>query len=201
MNIRSRILTAAASVFADYGFRGATTRRIAQRAGVNEVTIFRTFGSKKELIRAAIRESDTEVGEGPLFPDVPVDPRAELMSFAMRHLARLRAVRTLIRKCMSESAEHPEISGFIVDKPVHVRNELRNYLERLRERGLATAAVDLDVTAASLMGVLFADAVGRDVMPDLFGYPEDQAPRLYVEFVLSALGVPGATDSGREGAR
>jgi AcrR family transcriptional regulator len=201
MNIRSRILAAAASVFAEYGFRGATTRRIAQRAGVNEVTIFRTFGSKQEMIRAAIRESDTEVAEGALFPDEPVDPRAELTAFAVRHLARLRAARPLIRKCMGESTEHPEIMGFIADKPVHVRNELRGYLERLRERGLVTAATDLDVAAATLMGALFADAVGRDLMPDLFGYPEDQAPRLYVEFVLGALGVPGTSDSRREGAR
>ena len=49
--IQNRILAAAARVYAQYGFRGATTRLIANEAGVNEVTLFRTFGSKAELGR------------------------------------------------------------------------------------------------------------------------------------------------------
>ena len=46
MELRDRILEAAALVYAETGFRGATTRRIAERAGVNEITLFRHFGSK-----------------------------------------------------------------------------------------------------------------------------------------------------------
>ena len=45
MEIRDRILEAAKRVYAKHGFRGATTRLIAIEADVNEVTIFRTFGS------------------------------------------------------------------------------------------------------------------------------------------------------------
>ena len=52
---RARILDAAARVYAEYGYRGATTRRIAVAAGVNEVTLFRTFGSKAALIYEAVR--------------------------------------------------------------------------------------------------------------------------------------------------
>jgi len=50
MESRERILAAAARVYAEHGFRGATTRRIAEEAGVNEITIFRQFGSKAALI-------------------------------------------------------------------------------------------------------------------------------------------------------
>jgi Bacterial regulatory proteins, tetR family len=38
-----RILAAAELVFSRDGFQGATTREIAQQAGVNEVTIFGIF--------------------------------------------------------------------------------------------------------------------------------------------------------------
>ena len=41
MDVRDKILLAAVTVFAEVGFRGATTRRIAQEAGVNEITLFR----------------------------------------------------------------------------------------------------------------------------------------------------------------
>jgi AcrR family transcriptional regulator len=199
VTIRRRILDAAATIFAEAGFRGATTRRIADRAGVNEVTIFRTFGSKRELIREAIRSAAPGVQGLELFPAEPVDPRAELTAFATSHLARLRAARTLIRKCMGESTEHPEIMSFVADRPVHVRDQLRSYLERALQRGLLNAGADLDAAAVMLTGVLFADAMGRDIMPALFRYTDDEAPRLYVDLLLRALGGPGAAPSWREG--
>ncbi len=55
MDVRDSLLRAATSVFAEVGTRGATTRRIAREAGVNEVTLFRHFKSKDELIQAALR--------------------------------------------------------------------------------------------------------------------------------------------------
>ena len=45
---------AALKVLAERGYAGATTRRIADAAGVNEVTLFRRFGDKRQLILAAI---------------------------------------------------------------------------------------------------------------------------------------------------
>ena len=53
MDIRDRILEAAKKVYAQHGFRGATTRLIAIEAGVNEVTLFRQFKSKTALINEA----------------------------------------------------------------------------------------------------------------------------------------------------
>ncbi|OPX58786.1 MAG: putative DNA-binding transcriptional regulator [Methanomassiliicoccales archaeon PtaB.Bin215] len=53
---RERISAAAFALFAERGFDGTTTRAIAERAGVNEVTIFRTFGSKEALFRQVAME-------------------------------------------------------------------------------------------------------------------------------------------------
>ena len=54
MTVRDQLLAAAARLYAEAGYRGATTRRIAVKAGVNEITLFRHFGSKDALIREAI---------------------------------------------------------------------------------------------------------------------------------------------------
>ncbi len=53
---KERILAAAFELFAEKGFDGTTTRSIAERAGVNEVTVFRTFGSKETLFRQVAEE-------------------------------------------------------------------------------------------------------------------------------------------------
>ncbi len=50
-----RIFAAAELVFSRDGFQGATTREIARQAGVNEVTIFRHFHTREELLRATLK--------------------------------------------------------------------------------------------------------------------------------------------------
>ena len=40
-----------------------------------------------------------------------------------------------------------------------------------------------------LMGAIFSDAMGRDMMPDVFPQPESSAADKYAELLLSALGV------------
>jgi AcrR family transcriptional regulator len=44
-----RIVEAAAQLFAHNGFKGTTTREIAQLASLNEATLFRYFPRKPEL--------------------------------------------------------------------------------------------------------------------------------------------------------
>lgn len=46
---RERVLDAATAVFAARGYRGSSTQKIAERAGVNQATVFRIFSSKREL--------------------------------------------------------------------------------------------------------------------------------------------------------
>ena len=48
-----KILDASIKVLAQEGYHGATTKKIAEEAGVNEVTIFRKFKNKENLIREA----------------------------------------------------------------------------------------------------------------------------------------------------
>ncbi|QRP50302.1 helix-turn-helix domain-containing protein [Amycolatopsis sp. FDAARGOS 1241] len=49
-----RLFDTTASVFAERGYQAATALEIANRSGVNEVTIFRRYGGKAALINAAL---------------------------------------------------------------------------------------------------------------------------------------------------
>ena len=51
---RAQLIEVAISVFGQRGFRGATTKAIADAAGISEATIFRHFPSKDDLYVAAL---------------------------------------------------------------------------------------------------------------------------------------------------
>nr|CAA9222890.1 hypothetical protein AVDCRST_MAG63-587 [uncultured Armatimonadetes bacterium] len=54
---REQILEAAAVALAEVGFENITTRRIAQKAGVNVATLHYHFGTKEALLAEAVRHA------------------------------------------------------------------------------------------------------------------------------------------------
>jgi hypothetical protein len=90
---------------------------------------------------------------------------------------------------MGEVEEHPDIISSIDKSPVQAAADLARYLRLLRDRGLTTARFDERVAAAMLMGALFGDAMGRDVMPEMFARNLEDSLREYVRLFLGAVGV------------
>ena len=198
---RERLLEAAVRVYGELGFRGATTRRIAQEAGVNEVTLFRIFGSKAALIAEALRANVSNGGRGERavssLPDVPADPERELTAWCAAQLAYLRASRTMIRKTMGELEEHPELSDCASEGPECAARQLRAYLNRLRRRRLIAADADLSAAAAMLLGALFADAMGRDMLPQTYPQSPQVAAQAYARLLLKGIGAKVGARRGR----
>jgi AcrR family transcriptional regulator len=189
--VHEQLLTAALKVFAAAGTRGATTRRIAQEAGVNEVTLFRHFGSKEALIRQAVSSTNNGVMLARL-PDKPVDPEQELMAWSEVHYQFLFSIRSFIRIGMAEFLEHPEVTMAACQFPVRISNDLYAYLTRVRAAGLGGGAWNARAAASMLMGALFADAMQRDVMPARYPYSQRDAVKHYVSMFLCAIGVTHA---------
>jgi AcrR family transcriptional regulator len=188
MSVRDQLLDAAARLYGESGYRGATTRRIAVEAGVNEITLFRHFGSKDALIREAISRAGSSVIPD-LLPQTPHDPFREVRDWAKAHIGHLRERRSLIRTCMGEIEEHPGIFSTENSPPALAAKALSRYLRRLRETGMAKAPFDEGAASAMLMGVLFADAMGRDIMPDLYHNDPEEALNQYVQLFLRSIGV------------
>ncbi len=200
---RSRIIDAAARVYAAHGYRGATTRRIAEEAGVNEVTLFRQFGSKSALLDAMVAESLSLRHVG--LPAVPQDPEAELTLWVTAHMHDIAGKRDLLRQVMRDTAEHPDHATCAGQGPAAAADQLRAYVVQLRRLGWLdtdtdTEASALDVSAAvtMLMAAFFVDAMDRVMMPTLFSTPAAEAPRSYVRVFLRGIGLrstpDGATD-------
>jgi AcrR family transcriptional regulator len=196
MDTRTTILNAAVEVFSQHGFRGSTTRRIADAAEVNEVTIFRYFGSKEALLQEAINLTSGPEPSHPL-PADPVDPEAELTGWATAVIRHLQTKGPVIRKCMSEMEERPDFTARTAEAPTRATNELCAYFRRLKELRFTGKDFDETVASATLIAALFHDAMSRPVMPDIFPKPAENAPRKYAQFVLAAIGVENSAVTKR----
>jgi AcrR family transcriptional regulator len=187
---RARILEAAARVYAKHGFRGATTRLIAIEAGVNEVTLFRTFGSKAALMHAVFTTQNTQ-GSTPPLPDTPTNPAEELTTFVEGILHTLRAVRPLMAHAMSEFDERPDAADFARCGRTATQDRLLQYVRQLVTPSDGDP-VDVDTAVTMLTSTIMGDVMGRPMTPDSYP-PIDEAASRYVRGFLRLLGVPAVT--------
>jgi AcrR family transcriptional regulator len=188
MDIRHRILSAAARVYAKHGYRGSTTRLIATEAGVNEVSIFRTFGSKDVLFEE-LACGQAEATHVPPLPTDAGDPERQLGEWCTSVLGHLTQHRSFLRKSMSEMEDRPRAAEAACRGPDCAREVLTTYVDGLRRTGRADLSGDADAAISMLMASLFADAMCREIMPAAFPDPAAEAPARYVRCFLRAAGV------------
>ena len=188
MEIRERILEAAARVYALHGYRGATTRLIATEAGVNEVTLFRTFGSKDALFEELTR-GQAQAALVPPLPERPANPERELTVWCRAVLDHLTLNRSFLRKSMSEMEERPLAAEAACRGPHCARDVLERYVTALQAHGLAHPEGETSTAITMVMASLFGDAMCREMMPGAFPEPAEAAPARYAHCFLRAVGV------------
>ena len=199
MDIRDKILGAAARVYSQHGFRGATTRLIAQEADVNEVTLFRTFGSKEALIEEAIR-FHSQSAEFARLPAEPQNPEQELAEWCDAHMTHIRLGRPLIVSCMADIAERPEVACGAASGASRAWAELERYLERLKALGHMDRDINVNAAGSMFMSAAFGDAMGREMIPGMFPRPAENAAREYTRLFLRAI-APAETTMHRADGR
>lgn len=130
---RDRIVTAARDLFAADGLAGATMTAIAERAGVAAPTVYATFGSKPELLRAVLTQTEEQahaadwsarIGAAP-------DPADKLTLFAHWSAELFGASHDLII-AVHRGAGAGEL---IADGERHRRDGLQPVIESLSEAG------------------------------------------------------------------
>jgi AcrR family transcriptional regulator len=188
--VEESLLRATLAIVAREGSRGATTRRIAEAAGVNEVTLFRHFESKEALIVAALEWCTDARPVGPL-PEAPVDPETELWAWLRRQQRLLRRHRRLIRTCLGEFDAFPAHALLASRWFSSGVETLRRYLTALRRQGMACGRWDPQGVALLAMSAVVCDTLGRDIMPKTYDLPAHRALWQYLDLVFQAIGVRG----------
>ena len=148
---RARVLAAAERVFAARDGREVTMEQLAAAAGVGKATLYRRYGSKEELVRAAIVHLNAGV---PLPPDTGT-VTGDFAATAQTILAG--AVRTgaltLMPRLLSDVAGEPEMHALFYEHLVAPRRRVvRAIVERAQERGEIRADLDPELAVDLMVG-------------------------------------------------
>jgi ABC-2 type transport system ATP-binding protein len=191
---RQRILQAAASIFGEKGYAGATTRAIAARAGVNEVTLFRHFGRKEHLLSAVI-DQHSRLPEliAHLETRLTGDYHQDLVQIADLFFQVLTERREVVRLMLCEADQFPELREALARNPRRLRQVLVGYLEeQMRQQQLRT--IPLEAMAQAFWGMLFSTAISSEILeePILTAVPAERFVSHLVDVFVSGTARPGA---------
>src|SRR5713226_3038470 len=123
---QASIIAAAASLFAQKGFNGTTTREIARTAGISEALLFRYFPTKRALY-AAIIAAKSQLSQLLATVEEAADKRDDVQVFTLIASFRIHrgADPSLLRLLLFSALEGHELSDMFF------RNRHRVFYEYL----------------------------------------------------------------------
>jgi AcrR family transcriptional regulator len=201
---RQRILQAAAQVFAQKGYARATTRALAAAAGVNEVTLFRHFGSKQGLFSAIIEAYAGPALATTISAQLSGDYRQDLLVMGEHVLNTLLERREAMRLMLCEAEQFPEVRQAMAQNPRQLRQALAGYLRRQMAQG-RVRPLHAEAAAQAFWGMFFAYTVSLWLLDEPLD-PELSTKELVTQFVdifvkgtsAPGTGAPGTLIPGDE---
>lgn len=163
---RQRLIQAASELFATLGYARTTTRVIAADAGVSEVTLFRHFGSKKNLFAAVLEEyTDTADMRAALGSQFTGDYHQDMLTLGRHFMRVLIERREAMRMMLCEAGHFEEVSEVLVQMPRGLRDGLATYLRRQIAAG-HVQNMDPEVMAQAFFGMFFSYNVAQTIFAE-----------------------------------
>lgn len=186
-------MDAGLSLFSKKGYLGATTKKIAQKAGVAELTLFRHFSSKEKLFEETIKRRSflpTLKGLLPELRDLAYDEA--LTVIANRYLQRLSERRELIKIMHSEIHLYPakvrEIHQNFVGEII---GTLASYFRGLQETGVLKD-FNPELGARAFLSIFFSYFTSQEFTIDKKHrfVDKDEVTREFVNIFVSGTMMP-----------
>ena len=169
---RQRAIRAAASVFAEKGFYGASTKDIAEHMGIKQGSLYYYFKSKEDALGEVCRfgiEDYVERMKSIATSDQPFE--SKLMATVTSHLTSYRDKNEALKVHNDERLYLPEEKRAMLKE---LGSSYRQLLEGIFEEGVASGALrdslDCHFAAQAVIGMCNAwgDIIVREAELDLF---------------------------------
>jgi TetR/AcrR family fatty acid metabolism transcriptional regulator len=185
---REQIVEAATQVFAEKGFRRATTREVARTAGVSEGTIYNYFEDKDSLLLAILdRLNETERRVADFEEGMAMDFRAFLEQYLRRRMSLIWENREVFRVVLSEMLVNAELRErylrHVMDPTMRIAEE--NFRSRIEQGEVLETDVPMAVrsVAGSVLGVLVLGLLGDEEI----GSRSEEVPDILAGLLIHGL--------------
>jgi TetR/AcrR family transcriptional regulator len=170
------VLKAAMKTIVREGYDGATTKLIADEAGINEVTLFRKFHSKENILQAVIMQqrdnalqalTSAFLSRGVHEDDKGNAPRiaTTLTELGDRLIEFMKTRMDLMILLMSEGRRKPSVAKVISSIPQDMIVQLRKlFEEQMRLKKIRD--VDPQLAAVTFLGFLFYYSLMKELFND-----------------------------------
>jgi AcrR family transcriptional regulator len=194
----SKLVAAAAEVFAEKGYDGAGVAEIARRAGLTTGAIYSRFTGKAELLAEAIHHRSLDQLDLLLAQGAFRGRATDLLEVVGTHLVVDGASKDtpLLVEAFAAARRHPEVADMLKGHVALRRRQLADLVEESKASGLVDPEIDTEAV------VHFAHAVGLGFVlfsaldtpnPDASGWQE------LIHRLVGAVGSP-ATATGTDPA-
>jgi AcrR family transcriptional regulator len=144
------IVRATLELLLEGGYRGLTMEQVRVRAGVGKATLYRRYGSKQELVAAAVRHINQPIP----IPDTGTF-RGDMLQIAQSVFegARRIGAATFVPRVLAEAAGDPEMHAIFYENLVAPRRAIvTEVIRRGMERGELRADLDVELAIDVLTG-------------------------------------------------
>ncbi len=179
---------AALSVLAQRGYGGATTRRIAEAAGINEVTLFRRFGDKRQLMLAAIHATIARLASDGLTASGNLEE--DLIRVVEYYLDLYQRRDGLVGTLLLEGARDPDVAA-LIKEPIAAMSRIGEIFAAYQRTGqLVEEPTEYAVQA--LLAPLLVITVMRRITSSAIPFPD--ARTVVQRFLQGRLAEGGESD-------
>lgn len=169
---RQRILQAAMHLFSQVGYVQASTRAIAHAAGVNEVTLFRHFGSKKNLLQACMELFNASGFIGRFETELTGNYADDILRMANLQVEDTSTNFEVLRLLICDARHVPELREALLAGGRGNLARMSRYFQHQIDAGVVRADIPAEVMASAFDSlfssyVLFENLFQGGMVPQL----------------------------------
>lgn len=192
---RDQILQIAIKLFSQYGFRGTTTKKIAEAAGVSEAMVFRHFASKQELYHAILDRKACEGGKA-----TPLSVINEIIKtkddFEVFYQIILDALKKhqqdpeFMRLLMHSALEGHELAEMFINESIVPTYEVLSFYISQRQRDGVFRNLNPKLIVRAFVGMMIHHSINTNLWDKngrILKITNEEAARGFTEILLNGI--------------
>lgn len=192
---RDQILHVAIKLFSQHGFKGTTTKKIAEEAGVSEAMVFRHFSTKSELYHAILDHKACEGGSTKPFAWVSEaiknkDDFEVFYQIIFNALNNHEADPEFMRLLMHSALEGHELTDMFINESIVPTYEVLSFYISQRQRDGVFRNMNPKLVVRALVGMMVHHSLFNtlwDKQGRLLKISNDDAARGFTEILLNGV--------------